>query len=380
MSFAISPIERGADTPSALDFMMAVDAAISMSDKNQDKLQSSAVVKIAPSDDNGGAVSVLKKDTAADNSSTLISVTTKPDDGPSGDNTPDSTDQTAVIITKDGNGDIKNATVINVISNNSDNTQTISISTKNADQETVISTITLDAQTLQGNAGIAYASVTNNPETGLPQSLFLITPSQDAGTSSDVFLVSLVGATDHIDLTDTFSNFGFTTFSGRDSGSSFGGAVTIDIGGRKIIVWMDAGQNVANDYSGELNAAFGTFEPDLMAPSSTIAGNIVGLKLVFSQSAITQIWQGDTLIDDLDGYVRQLVGGDTPPPVDAAVVEDQRYSIIRDAPFFDYRLNTESDAIRQTLVQPDDQNRLRPADYIRNNLDTIMVSRGNNAP
>jgi hypothetical protein len=387
MSFAITPVERSPDGAAAGDFLAAVDAVVAKSDSNRDALRSGKTVTsgdVVTFAETGGTTttdSMTARQDVASNSSTIISMSTKKDGADSATSGADVLEQTAVIVKKNDDGSVGDATIINIKTNKDDATKTISISKKNDDNTMQTATITLDGLSTFGDPHVAYAAVSTNVETGLPQSMFLIS-SGDPGTGqSDVFLVSLIDSADSINFDQAFSNGGFTTFSGRDNFQSFGGAVSIDIGGQKIIVWLDAGKAITNGFSGTVTADYGTFAPDTSVSSSTVSGDVMALNLIFTNGTVSEIWDGTTRIDDFDAFARETaqnasLGG----PVDQETIDAHRGTIVSNAPLFNFRLGDQSEALREAAGLWSSSDGRNQSDPVKRASDLVQQFRMHRAP
>ncbi len=379
MSFAISPVDSTIGSFAASDFSSTVDAVIALSDANHGTTQPGAAVTFADTSNAARTGSITTHQDTDSSSSTIISVSTGAGRSDPDDALSQVTEQTAVIVKKSDDGLVEDAAIISITTNADDATKTISITKKNDDNTTQTSTITLDSLRLSDDPNVAYASVLTNLDTGLPQSMFLISSGDPGAGQSDVFLVSLINSADTIDISTSFANGGFTTFSGRDGFQSFGGAVSIDVGGQKIIIWLDAGRAIANGFSGVLSANFGTFAPDTSLASSTVSGEVMQLDLIFEHGRISEIWDGDVQIDDLDAFARETA--ENAPQgeiVDQETIAQQRGTIVSNAPLFSFRVGAQTDAVNDIIDDgsiPDERRQIDPLNWITDLIQQSKRSR-----
>jgi hypothetical protein len=235
----------------------------------------------------------------------------------SSDNVAQVSSSHAVFVGTESNGVTQNTAVISVSDKSDGHGQTIAVKVCDANAADGVSTVTLDSGALSDGRSYAVGITSKDSVSGAVNSLVLILPDMNNdGTPSGgtTFVMSSVAKAETLDPLAGFSNSGFTTLSAGALGYSYGGAVTIEVDGKLVIVWLDAGQNIGSGFTGQVAARFGALSASGTSGSGSYIGDIHPVTLVFTNGALTELRDGNTLIENFDAYVRDLVANTEPFP------------------------------------------------------------------
>jgi hypothetical protein len=223
---------------------------------------------------------------------------------------------TAVVVTTDVTGEQDQTTVITVTEDAGGDGSQIAIDISAPDGSDTVTTVTIDSKLLErpelpGDARVAFGILSNDAATGDPRSLILIVPTGSNAQGDSTFNIVTVQLADAIDPALAFQNYGFSGLSAGNLGSSFGGAVALDVNGSTQIVWVNAGRNISPSFTGEIQADYGTINPANGGNSGTVAGLVGKVTLVFEKGVL--IGQKDSSgaeIGNFNSFIREQIAAE----------------------------------------------------------------------
>jgi hypothetical protein len=152
--------------------------------------------------------------------------------------------------------------------------------------------------------------------------LILIVPRGTDAQGDSSFNIVTVQLSDTVDPASAFRNYGFSSMSDGDLGSSFGGAVAVDVNGTQHIVWLNAGQNLPPSFTGEVSADYGTIDVLNGGNAGTVVGLVGKAVLVFENGAlVAQKDSEGAEITDFDAFVRNQIASQPEFPELKSILE-----------------------------------------------------------
>jgi hypothetical protein len=306
-------------------FAAAIESAFEVNNASNRTLPNGVVVVAATTAGSGGTVEAMRvsPDGAGNGAVTQVSV--------SEEQTGNASDASgggaaAVVVTTDTTGEQSKTTVVTVTDKNDGSGSQIAIDIPAADGSDTRTTVTIDSSmletaTLPEDARVAFGVLSTDARTGQPGTLILVVPTGTDANGASTFNITTVQMGTTVDPASAFRNYGFSGTIGGRLTNGFGGAVAVEFGGQRQIVWVNAGQNVAPSFTGEIEADYGTIDPSNGGAAGTVAGLVGKITLVFENGRLVGQKDSDgAAISDFNSFIADQIATEPAlPEVDDAL-------------------------------------------------------------